>query len=117
MTSIKDFRKTLSKELNKYSKVFRNDIEEASKELAKIAVTELKESSPRSNTSRSGQYAKGWGVKKTDAGAIVMNKTDYRLTHLLENGTVRMGSQVHIKPTEERVIEEFEKRIEKLAKG
>lgn len=117
MTSIKGFNKALMKQLQTYSKVLGSEVQQVVKEIAKSATTELKENSPRSNTSRSGQYAKGWSVKKVDNGAVVHNRTDYWLTSLLEKGTVRMASQVHIKPTEERVIEEFEKRIEKLAKG
>ena len=49
--------------------------------VAKESVQKLKNTSPR----KTGSYAKGWAVKKQgEMDAIVHNRTDYQLTHLLE---------------------------------
>lgn len=104
-----------------------NVIDEASKVVSKEAVNKLKASSPKGKGKKSGRYAKGWSTKKVDNMTVVYNRTDYQLTHLLENGhdIVRNGKKVghfngikHIKPVEEevqeRMVEEVEKGLDKL---
>jgi hypothetical protein len=104
-----------------------NVIDEASEKVAKEAVQELKATSPRGKGRKSGQYAKGWSTKKDGKTTVVYNRTDYMLTHLLENGhdvishgkkVGHVGGRPHIKPAEEKVIqsmqEEVERGIEKL---
>lgn len=104
-----------------------NVIDEASEKVAKEAVQELKATSPRGKGRKSGQYAKGWSTKKDGKTTVVYNRTDYMLTHLLENGhdvishgkkVGHVGGRPHIKPVEEKVIqsmqEEVERGIEKL---
>lgn len=77
-------------------------------------------------------YPQGWAVKRTNGvnfvSATVHNKTDYRLTHLLEhghavkNGTGRIGEgkkhfvdgRVHIKPVEEWANAEMERILKQL---
>ena len=87
--------------------------------VAKDGVQELKQTSPRRKGG--GRYARGWTYKKTKNGYVIHNKTDYQLTHLLENGhdIVRGGKKVghspaipHIGPVEEWVNEEAVKRLE-----
>ena len=75
------------------------------------------------NTSpvKSGSYAKGWGVKRLgDMDIVVHNRTDYQLTHLLENGHVirnkkgtygRTHGIKHIQPVEEWAVDELPRRI------
>lgn len=104
-----------------------NVIDEASKVVSKEAVNKLKASSPKGKGKKSGRYSKGWSTKKVDNMTVVYNRTDYQLTHLLENGhdIVRNGKKVghfngikHIKPVEEevqaRMVEEVEKGLDKL---
>lgn len=77
-------------------------------------------------------YPKGWTVKRTNGvnfvAATVHNATEYRLTHLLENGhavkngTGRIGEgkkhfvegRVHIKPVEEWANAEMERILKQL---
>ena len=85
--------------------------------VAKESVQQLKNTSPV----KTGSYAKGWGVKKLgDMDVVVHNRTDYQLTHLLENGHVirnkkgtygRAPAHKHIKPVEEWAIDELPRRI------
>lgn len=97
------------------------DIERSAKTniqtVAKESVQKLRNTSPV----KTGSYAKGWGVRKEgDMDVIVHNRTDYQLTHLLENGHVirnkkgtygRAPAHKHIKPVEEWAIEELPRRI------
>lgn len=85
--------------------------------VAKEAVQKLKNTSPR----KTGSYAKGWAVKKNgDMDVTVHNRTDYQLTHLLENGHIirnkkgtygRTSGIKHIKPVEEWASDELPRRI------
>ena len=97
------------------------DIEKSAKTniqtVAKESVQKLKNTSPV----KSGSYAKGWAVKKQgDMDVIVHNRTDYQLTHLLENGHIvrnkkgtfgRAPAHKHIAPVEEWAIDELPRRI------
>lgn len=85
--------------------------------VAKESVQKLKNTSPR----KTGSYEKGWAVKKNgDMDVTVHNKTDYQLTHLLENGHIirnkkgtygRTSGIKHIKPVEEWASDELPRRI------
>ena len=97
------------------------DVEDSARKnmstVAKESVQKLRNTSPR----QSGSYAKGWSVKKQgDMDVIVHNKTDYQLTHLLENGHVvrnkkgtygRTNGIKHIAPVEDWAVEELPRRI------
>lgn len=84
---------------------------------AKESVQKLRNTSPK----KTGSYAKGWGTKKQgDMDVVVHNRTDYQLTHLLENGHViknkkgtygRTHGIKHIAPVEEWASDELPRRI------
>ena len=112
----------LNKELMKYLENYKEDIDEDVKEVAdkigKEAVAELKQISP---VGARKEYRKGWSLKKGKLGKNVYsikvwNKTNYQLTHLLEfdhataNGG-RTKAQPHIRPTEQKYSEKFEKEL------
>ena len=85
--------------------------------VTKESVQKLRNTSPV----KTGSYAKGWSTKKQgDMDVVVYNRTDYQLTHLLENGHVirnskgtygRAPAHKHIKPVEEWAIDELPRRI------
>jgi len=86
-------------------------------QVARESVNKLKNTSPV----KTGSYAKGWGTKKQgDMDVVVHNRTDYQLTHLLENGHVIRNAKgtygrthpiKHIAPVEEWAVDELPRRI------
>lgn len=108
--------------LGEYSKELDDTLYEQAKEIAKEGVQDLKRTSPvnKNNTQNKGRYKRGWrmDIEKGfgTVQAVIHNKTDYQLTHLLEkphlkrNGGITIP-QVHIKPVEEKCIKEFEDKI------
>lgn len=98
-----------------------NDVRESTKRnvnnVSKECVQKLRNTSPR----KTGSYSKGWGTKKQgEMDVIVHNRTDYQLTHLLENGHViknkkgtygRTRGIKHIQPVEEWASDELPRRI------
>lgn len=103
--------------LDDYMDEVQKVTDEAIEDTAKEAVTKLRNDSPKA----SGNYAKGWTQKKDGKlGRVVYNKTDYQLTHLLENGHViknqygtygRAPGIKHIAPVEEWAADELPIRI------
>jgi len=114
--------------LNEYSLDIQEGIDKEAQEIAKQAVIELKATSPK--RPKSGKYARGWRVNtKKGRGFInctVHNATNWQLTHLLENGhrIMRNGekvgvadAKVHIRPVEQKVINQYQQDVEKLIKN
>lgn len=105
----------INRQLALFAGVVQADIADAADEVAKLGVTKLRTKSPVGAT---GDYAKGWRVKKVGTKRIVHNATEYRLTHLLEKGHAtrdggRTTAQPHIKPVENELAIEFEREIRK----
>ena len=85
--------------------------------ISKESVSKLRNTSPK----KTGSYARGWATKKEgEMDVIVHNKTDYQLTHLLENGHVirnkkgtygRTSGKKHIKPVEEWAVDALPEEI------
>ena len=113
MVSINQLNNEIMRQLNIYANDVQEKIIDTQEELGKEAVKELKSNSPKDT----GDYRKGWRLKKEKDKVIVHNKTNYQLTHLLEKGHANRGGgrtppQVHIAPVEERVVAEFIERVE-----
>ena len=112
--------------LDSYSKEVRRATNNSQDKVAKECVQKLKNTSPK----KTGSYAKGWAVKRSKgkSGIVdvtVHNKTDYQLTHLLENGHIirngkgeygRYNGVKHISPVadwaSDAVPQEIERELE-----
>lgn len=111
--------------LNEYSMDIQEGIDKEAQDTAKQAVNELK-GVKNTYKIRTGEYNKGWRVNtKKGRGIInctVWNATNWQLTHLLENGhTTRNGGRtrafVHIKPVEEKYVNQYQRDVEKIIKN
>lgn len=118
---------SLSGEIEKALKVYSSDIVEkidtSSERIAKKAIKNLKANSPK----KTGKYSKSWTQKKEKGDIMqptshtIYNKEGW-LTHLLENGHAKVGggrveAKPHIRPAEQKVIEEFTKEVEEAIKN
>ena len=103
--------------LDEVNKDVKNSAKRNIDRVSKESVQKLKNTSPV----KMGSYAKGWGTKRMgEMDVIVHNRTDYQLTHLLENGHVirnkkgtygRTHGIKHIKPVEEWAVDDLPRRI------
>lgn len=113
-----DFEKQIGEVLELYSQEITDVIKEEVKEVTAYGEKVIKNNSPV----LTGDYKKGWKKKKLKSSPygdewVIYNKTDYRLTHLLEKGHAkRDGGRVkaypHISKAEQIISDELEKRIE-----
>ncbi|MBR3279651.1 MAG: HK97 gp10 family phage protein [Lachnospiraceae bacterium] len=109
--------------LDEYSKDVKDATNNAISKTSKESVQKLRNTSPKDT----GKYAKGWKIKKERGRdgietVTVHNKTNYQLTHLLENGHVvrnakgtygRTNGIKHIAPVEEWAATELPLEIER----
>ena len=111
-----DFAILLANELKRYANGIEKEVEKEVKNVSKEMIKEIRKMAPK----RTGDYKKGWRLKKLPHGYMAHN-TIYRLTHLLEKSHVgRDGKRVepikHIKPNEEWAKNELLKRITRIVK-
>lgn len=123
MTNTNSVAIQMEKILEQYSKEVKDVTDKSIEKVSKESVRKLKDTSPK----KTGDYAKGWATKKERSHdgiytVTVHNKTDYQLTHLLENGHVvrnkkgvygRTNGTKHIAPVEEWANSELPLEIEK----
>ncbi len=113
-----DLQRVVNGILSDYAEDVREAVDEATTETAADAVKKLKTNSMpfKDNT-----YSKGWTKKVTRnrlySQATVYNRTEGRLTHLLEHGhALRNGGRArafpHIAPVNDQVPEVFEEKLE-----
>lgn len=126
--SISDLNDSIFKVLSEYKENIDEEVKETANKIAKEAKEDLMNDSPRSKKERSQKYYKGWAIKKkiNKKGKSVLaiwNKTNYRLTHLLEFGhNLKNGKKAkavpHIRKVEEKMSKEFEEELKKkITKG
>ena len=126
--SVDDLADTIVNELADYSRDITEGLKKDIREVAKETVADAKENSPR----RTGKYAKGWHAKDAyesseDLRVAVHNRTDYQLTHLLENGhackngTGRVFPKVkaypHIEQAEQKAAEKLGQKVKVTIRG
>ncbi|HBC31619.1 MAG TPA: hypothetical protein DC024_10315 [Clostridiales bacterium] len=112
---------TIAESLQEFSDEKMKEIKGIISEKSKECANNIKRDSPK----RNGNYAKGWTATKQfednlNISYVVHNKTDWQLTHLLENGHAnRDGSRTegipHIEPNCEKIEAEIDEAIEKTA--
>ena len=116
--SVERMAEEIAKMLTEYEAAIVKNVDASGKAVADKGAKQLRQTSPK----RTGKYAKSWGVTREDssfgenAKYIIHNKKHYRVAHLLEHGHVmangkRTKAIPHIKPVEEQVIREYEKKV------
>lgn len=120
-----ELQKAIMEYLEDYVEDIEEDVEDTTNTVIKEAKQELVQTSPRSGVARDTKYYKGWAIKnggRTRRGRyyskVIWNKTNYQLTHILENGHAtrnggRTTPQPHIRPVEEKYGTKFADLIEK----
>lgn len=111
--------------LDEYDEHVQEVANSAITQVARETAKRLQSTSPK----RTGSYARGWAVKNLNVHGsivhiVVHNRTDYQLTHLLENGHLivnkkgtygRAPAHPHIRPAEQQanseLIAEIERRL------
>lgn len=117
-----DLADTVAKELSEYKQDVTDDLKKEIKQVAKACKQEIQQNSP----ALTGSYRKGWRDRveyesRDDVRVIVHNKTDYQLTHLLENGHAkvnggRVNAQPHIAPACENAEKKLINKVKVLVK-
>lgn len=107
----------IMKELTEYNQEVTDGIKQEVKTVAKECKTEIQQNSPE----LTGSYRKGWRnavvfENLNDIRVEIHNKTDYQLTHLLEDGHAKVnGGRVegkpHIGPAEQHAEEKLLKKV------
>lgn len=108
----------ITSQLRKYSKTLSEEVDQITDDLTKEAVVKIKDNIRKAKLVKTGDYLRGWIRKKVPGGFVIHNRTDYQLTHLLEYGHAmenggRTAPVPHIRPVEDWIVNEYEKRIEK----
>ncbi|MEL7608854.1 MAG: HK97 gp10 family phage protein [Bacillota bacterium] len=108
---------------------YTGEVEEAIPEIvdstADVMVKEIRAAAPK----RSGKYAKGWTARqlgertrsKEGYAKLVCNPKRYSIAHLVEYGHAkrnggRVAGKPHIRPACDKLLPEFEKKIEEAVK-
>jgi len=116
--SVERMADEIAKMLTEYETAIVKNVDAGGKPVADKGAKQLRQTSPE----RTGKYAKSWGVTREAGGFgenakyIIHNKKHYRVAHLLEHGHVmangkRTKAIPHIKPVEEQVVREYEKKV------
>lgn len=125
-TKIPEFATVIGKILADYQDGVVLSVEEATKKVGQAGVRELKNTSRDifGESDREKVYARGWGVElrttRVGSQAIIWNKTNPGLVHLLENGhAVRRGGRTvgqyagkaHVYDVNQKIQEEYIREV------
>jgi hypothetical protein len=125
--SINNLSSAIADELAKYNKEVTQEVKQIITDEANQLAENISNDSPKRNKKIKNRvlnrYSKGWKAEKQyedglNVSYVIHNKTDWQLTHLLQNGfATRDGGRVegtdHIAKNEEVMIKSVEERIEK----
>ena len=94
-----DFENAVIKALGEYGDEVNEKLEKLTKSAARETRSEIKSNAPV----KTGRYAAGWSNKaqkggRFSLGQVVYNRTDYQLTHLLENPHATGGGGQYPRP-------------------
>ena len=122
-TSVKDLADAIAEELKQYSQDVTDGLKKEVKQVAKECKQEIQRNSPV----LTGSYKKGWRDQveyesREDVRVVVRNKTDYQLTHLLENGHAkvnggRVAGKPHIGPAEQNAEKKLLAAVKVVVRG
>ena len=121
--TVNDVADAIAAELQQYSQ----DVTEGLKRDVKQVAKECKQEIQRNSPVLTGSYKKGWRDQvefegREDIRVVVKNKTDYQLTHLLENGHAKVnGGRVqgkpHIRPAEQNAEKKLLQKVKVVVRG
>ena len=111
--------KAINDELKLYSSSVVTGMKKVNDECMKEFVSDTKRDAPRSNTKRSGKYAKNITSKNRKVNTWYVKNPEYRLTHLLKNGHAtrnggRTKAQDFITPNYNKLEVKFEEGIKEV---
>ena len=122
--TVDTFSAEVSKLLAEYADDISNNVEEATKTVARKGAQLLKSESlsafKSSNRLKKGRYGTGWTYKvekgRTGVSAVLYNSKYPGLPHLLENGHAKRGGgfvpgKKHIAPVEEQVVQLYQEEV------
>lgn len=118
---MKSIEKQISELFEEYGEEVKEKINQIAEEVADETVAELKKTSPVAKV-KGGKYRRGWKKSKEVSlngnYTFKVHNTQYRLTHLLENGHLTRDGQTrykgvkHIQPAEEKAVNSFLRKVE-----
>lgn len=121
--SPQELKNAIIKELSEYSADVTEGIKREVRTVTTEAVRTLKSTSPRDT----GKYAQGWASKveyesAEDIRVRIYNRKKPQLTHLLENGHVkvdggRVDGKPHIGPVEQQIEDKLQNSVKVVVRG
>lgn len=125
MTDINDLANAIMDAMLEYTEEVEEAIPQIVDSTADAMVKEIRAAAPK----RTGKYAKGWTVRSLGGRArskegytkLVCNPKWYSIAHLVEYGHAkrnggRVSGKSHIRPACDKLLPEFERKIEEAVK-
>lgn len=124
IVSVDSMADAIRKELETYNQTVTDGIKKSARKVARQCREEIQNASPV----LTGDYQKGWQVSTAyegpeDIRLLVHNRTDYQLTHLLEDGhltrdgVTRVEGKPHIAPAEQHAAQALLGKAKVVVRG